>query len=144
MKARHKTWIKASSYFSLLAAIGHASGHYVYYIDLAGFSPERLELAKTMMAFVTDPSLNTSMWTLLQMYSLSFSLLWLLFGTFNLLLLRMDPTYTNLKIVLKFDWLFCLVSCILYIMLDPVIQSIVISGACAALYLVSWIQVPRE
>jgi len=129
---------RVASYWLLISAVGHSIGHYFYYIDVAGFTERRASLYAAMQGYVADGLLGTSMWEILQMFSLSFSLLLLFTGLINLVLDRLELsaaafrkiTVTNLSL-----WLLGLIS---FAFLHPVIQPLLIAGVAGVLYGLSW------
>lgn len=104
-----KIWFAVGSYFLLLSSVGHLVGHFIFYVNEMSFDAERGSLMNTMKAYVADKMMfQTSMWTLLKMFSLSFSLLFLFAGLMNLLILRSDLPETFLPKVALFNTLFWL------------------------------------
>jgi hypothetical protein len=122
-----KTLFSIGSYFLLLAVVGHSVGHFLFYISESRFDAERLSLMNTMKAYIADRMLfETSMWTLLKMFSMTFSLLFSFAGLMNLLILKSDLPDEFLQKVALFNAIFWLLSLILFSTLNPAIQPIVI------------------
>ena len=141
MNKRFRLWYNLASYFLLLSAITHATGHYLFYLDESGFASDRVALAEAMKGYLADTFiLNTSMWTLLKMFSLSFSLLFLFAGLINLLLIRSNLPADAMKRVAKFHLLFWLASLLLFLSLHPAIQPIVICATASSLFAIALTQ----
>lgn len=135
-----KIWFAAGSYFLFLAVLMHASGHFVFYINESGFDSERVSLMNTMKAYIADKMLfQTSMWTLLKMFSMSFSLLFLFAGSMNLLILKGDLPTDFLQKVALFNAIFWFVSFLLFTILNPAIQPISICFIASLLFGISYL-----
>lgn len=120
-----KIWFAIGSYFLLLSSIGHLVGHFLFYVNESSFDAERVSLMNTMKAYITDKMLfQTSMWTLLKMFSMSFSLLFLFAGLINLFILKSDLPQKFLQKVAIFNSSFCFVSFLLFAILNPAVQPL--------------------
>lgn len=122
-----KIWFVVGSCFLLLSSAGHLVGHFIFYIRESCFDAERVSLMNTMKAYIADKILfQTSMWTLLKMFSLSFSLLFLFSVLLNLLILKSDLPEAFLAKVALLNTIFWFVSLLLFSALNPAIQPIAI------------------
>lgn len=137
---RYSFWNKVASYFLIAAGSGHYIGHYVSYEDESQFSVGRLELAKRMQAYISSGPLPVSMWTMLQMFSLSFGLLFILGGLTSLVLIRPDLPLSSAERLMKFNCIFWGTSFAIFL-IHPVIQPLVISAVASLLYGYAWWQV---
>lgn len=134
-----KNWSAIGAYFLLFTFLAHSIGHYLFYVSESSFDAERVSLMNTMKAYVADKILfQTSMWTLLKMFSLSFSLLFLFAGLLNLLILKSDLPEAFLSKVALFNAVFWLVSLLLFAILNPAIQPIAICLTASLLFGISY------
>lgn len=125
---------KLASYLLLLAAAGHSLGHYVSYVDESRFSLSRRALVTAMKASAAGGPMHPSTWTMLQMFSLTFSLFLAFAGLMNLLLLHADLPPHRLKKLAAFNAIFWAITFLLFLLIHPVIQPIVISAVVALLF----------
>jgi len=125
---------KLASYLLLLSAAGHTLGHYVAYVDESRFSLTRRALVTAMKASAAGGPMHPSTWTMLQMFSLSFSLFLAFAGLANLVLLHAEPPPYIIRRMAVFNLLFWGIAFLLFLLVHPVIQPIVISGFVALLY----------
>lgn len=126
MSKSFKLYYRLASYLLLLSGLGHAFGHYHFYIDRSWFPADRQSVANAMQAYVADGMTGATMWTLLQMFSLSFSLFLFFAGLINLLLLGGDLPREFMRRAALFNLVFWLVSLGLFVILHRVIQPMVI------------------
>lgn len=130
-----KSLFSIGSYFLLLAVLGHSMGHFLFYMYESRFDAERTSLMNTMKAYIADRMFfDTSMWTILKMFSMSFSLLFIFSGLINLLILKSDLPDEFLQKVALFNAVFWFVSLILFSALNPAIQPILICLIAAILF----------
>lgn len=115
------------SYFLLLAFVGHSFGHFLFYIYESRFDAERTSLMNSMKAYIADRMFfDTSMWTLLKMFSMTFSLLFLFAGLMNLMILKSNLPDEFLQRTALFNSVFWFISLVLFSALNPAVQPIVI------------------
>lgn len=134
-----KLWFAIGSYFLLLAVLMHSSGHYLFYINEGSFDAERTTLMNTMKAYIADKVVfQTSMWTLLKMFSMCFSLLFLFAGLIDLLILLSALPDAFVRTVALFNAGFWLASLLLLAWLNPAIQSLVICLVASLLFGISY------
>lgn len=123
-----------ASYILLLGAVGHSVGHSVAYEDESRFSLARRAMVAAMKASASGGPTHPSTWTMLQMFSLSFGLFLAFAGLGNLVLLRADPPPRIMKRMTVFNLIFWGMAFLLFLLVHPVLQPIVISGAVALLF----------
>lgn len=132
---------RTASIFAFLCALAHALGHIFFYIDIGSFDSRRRAVYETMTSYEADPVLHGSLWRILQMFSLSFSLFLLLTGVVGFWLLKQDVPPAVLRSLTRLFVVFWLLALGLFCGLHPVIQPITISAALALLYGLSlWLQ----
>jgi len=125
---------KLASYLLLLGAAGHSVGHYLAYEDESRFSLARRALVAAMKSSASGGPTHPSTWTMLQMFSLAFGLFLAFAGLANLVLLRAGPPLQILKRMTVFNLIFWGMAFLLFLLVHPVLQPIVISGAVALLF----------
>jgi len=138
MSKRFKLFYRLASYLLLLSGLGHAFGHYRFYLDRSWFPADRQSVANTMQAYVADNLTGATMWTLLQMFSLSFSLFMLFAGVINLLLLGAELPPEFLKHAALFNLVFWLISLGLFMALHRVIQPVVICSSVSLCFALAY------
>lgn len=138
MNKHFKLFYRIASYLLLLSGLGHVFGHYRFYVDRSWFPADRQSVANAMEAYVADSFLHTSMWTLLQMFSLSFSLFLLFAGLVNLLLLGGNLPREFMKRAARFNLIFWLVALASYLALHRVIQPIVICSSVSLMFALAY------
>lgn len=128
------------SCFLLLVVIAHATGHFMFYVNESSFDSERVSLMNTMKHYIADRLLfQTSMWTLLKMFSMTFSLLFLFSGLINFLILKSDVSAEFLQNVALFNSIFWFLAFLLFLILNPAIQPVVICPIASVLFGISYV-----
>lgn len=128
-----------TSGFLIVAGVAHSIGHWLFYVRVSGFDPRRRALHQAMDAYVADELvLRTTMWDLLQMFSLSFSLLLFFAGISGLVLARAHVDPRTFRAMARFNAVFWSAALAGYVLLHPAIQPVVIAGSAAAGYLWVW------
>lgn len=138
MNKSFRLFYRVASYLLLLSGLGHAFGHYRFYVDRSWFPADRQSVANTMQAYVADSFLHSTMWTLLQMFSLSFSLFLLFAGLVNLLMLGGDLPLEFMKRAARFNLIFWLLSLCLFLVMHRVIQPIVICASVSLMFALAY------
>jgi hypothetical protein len=134
-----RIWFVIGAIFLLFAFLAHSVGHYLFYVNESSFEAERVSLMNTMKVYIADKILfQTSMWTLLKMFSMSFSLLFLFAGSMNLLILKSDLPEPFLSKAALFNAVFWFVSLLLFFILNPAIQPLAICLAASLFFGVSY------
>lgn len=134
-----KIWFAIGVIFLLFTFLAHSVGHYLFYVNESSFETERVSLMNTMKAYIADKMLfQTSMWTLLKMFSVSFSLLFLFAGLMNLVILKSDLPEAFLSKVALFNAVFWFASLLLFAILNPAIQPLAICLAASLFFGVSY------
>lgn len=145
MNKSFRLFYRLASYLLLVSGLGHAFGHYRFYVDRSWFPADRQSVAKAMQAYVADSGLQSTMWTLLQMFSLSFSLFLFFAGFINLLLLGGELPPEFMKRAARFNLIFWLLALGSFLALHRVIQPIVISFSVSLMFaLAYWKAAPTQ
>ncbi|MBS1787813.1 MAG: hypothetical protein JST85_08830 [Acidobacteria bacterium] len=138
MNKHFRLFYRIASYLLLVSGFGHAVGHYRFYVDRSWFPADRQSVANAMQAYVADSFLHATMWTLLQMFSLSFSLFFLFAGLINLLLLGGELPPEFMKRAARFNLIFWLIALGVFLALHRVIQPIVICSSVSLMFALAW------
>lgn len=124
---RARRFFGAGTVLLLLSFVSHSIGHFAFYVNEASFNPERTKLAAAMKSYIADRVFfDTSMWTILKMFSMSFSFLMLFAGVSNLIVLKSEVGNGFFKRISLFNTAFWGGACILYAVFNPAIQPLLI------------------
>ena len=135
-------FFRLGAFWLLAAAAGHAAAHYRFYVDESAFPSDRLALVRVMEAFHTGVLDGTSLWTILQMFSLAFGLLLAFAGACNLLLLGTTRDPGVVRRFAGFNAVFWSAAAALVGVMHPVLQTIVIAGTAFLLFGASYLLSP--
>lgn len=134
-----RIWFFIGTALLFIATTGHALGHYRFYIREGAFEAERIALVRVMKSYIVDKMLfETSMWTLLKAFSMSFSLLFLFAGSINALILNSDFPVDFVQKAALLNSMFWFVSLLLFLILNPAIQPIAICFCAALIFGISY------
>ena len=128
-----RRWYRLASGFLLVAAGGHLAAHWRFYLATEGFDTPRRAVMDAMQAYVVHPPTGSSLWTVLQMFSLAFVALLALLGTQGWFL-AIEADGAALRRHAIRQALLCFVSVLALAALHPVPQALAIFGGATLLF----------
>jgi hypothetical protein len=128
-----RRWYRFAAGWLLVAAGAHLAGHWVFYLDVDGFSAERRAVMQAMQAYVVFAPTGASLWTVLQMFSLAFAALLALAGCMSWFDAREADAWALQRHAIR-NALLCGVALLAIAALHPVPQALGIFGGATILF----------
>lgn len=130
--------IRIAASILLIAAGMHAVLHYHSYWQTSAFDERREAIMHAMQAYVVAPQFGTTLWTVLNMFSVAFAILLMLAGTAYWWLAKDMPATRLRPLATASAWL-CLLGALLIAAVAPVAWGVtILFGAGCAFAWASW------
>lgn len=139
-----RVWLYAAGSWLIVTAVAHSGGHVWTFVLENGLVGQREFAMNAMKQALSSDPLQPSMWRLLRMFSVSFSLFLIFGGAITVMLTWMAAPLRLLRSVALFCTVFWTVAFGLYVFVDPVIQPILIAGVAVPLYAIAWVTANAE